>query len=1063
MAEAKRRLGADFGDCAAAQQQREAAAAQKPQRRGFSFTKPKSGGVLHAAARVPQEPPPPQRLPQRTRQPQLHQSVAPAPEPPPPPQRPAKRQRTEPLHSVVAPAPAPAPAPAAVKRRHFKPPRLVSNVQAAAQAAPQRGGPGELVLPTALPRRRPRVPLLAYAARNSRAALRRPQFCPPLAPTRGPDPHRFKLTSVPAPLTRLLAEAGVRPSATGLCAADFRRLLLHVGAAAGVVTDEWAANALRWVVFKLSAMDVLMTCAGGCRAFLAPEHALAQLVHRYNTEHVQGRRSALRRLYEGDDTTAGKLLALKVASTSPAAGDVELTDGWYSIPGVLDERLKERLQQGCIAAGQVLLTYAPAMAAGAGAVPPLDAMRCPGSRALRLSANSTRPARQPEHGGPTHLGFVRTSSRKPCVPLVPIATCDPAGGLIPGIEVVVQRVYPAVHAERVGGQEDGRWVTRDGCAEDHARDDWERRRAAAVEDARARVAQQFADEQTDGGREFEARLRAELESVEKMDRHVSSSVDVLVSDTKAVGGACHRALVRVYSQHLPLLESVSEGDVVVLYHVEPSKWQPQGSRQHGPAPPLSLRCTRGFFVRRSPQRSDAFVPRKAPTLRSISRLVARGEDFDFVGVVVQSPARADYAAAGREKGDALSLSAMYVCDSALNTVLRVCAASGSSKQIRLAAAEQTTITISNLRYGGSQTMPSSMPGLQPLVIHHALADEHVRVCSAERGPPQHLKAAYEMLSGASESAAALAPRMRDVISGVSGQSAQRQTPPPERVRQPGGRSRETVHGAPAHAPQQVAASAPPPPPPPPAPLPAHQSCLPAAVEAVQHVYGALQLPYTFTAAAPNLPHPGVIRVVAGAVPMPISGRMAQAAGPPALCMYCTLDDGWSAPKQVVLKEPQLQALLLSPASPTAQRLIEVVSPGIFPGTVPPLAAMRRHTLDRIYPLHPQQNLDASVHWRRFCHAVSHGHVLEPQEEAQFLSNGAPPIGGVCMFDAADWTRLWQTVAMAVHSLSKMTLVCQSVSQTPRASHIHSPTGAEGWAVRRLVCLGAHDVGNLMSH
>ncbi|KAJ4461555.1 putative Actin-related protein 2/3 complex subunit 4 [Paratrimastix pyriformis] len=117
-------------------------------------------------------------------------------------------------------------------------------------------------------------------------------------------------------------------------------------------------------------------------------------------------------------------------------GLVELTDGWYGVSALLDAHLTRLLQQGRIRPGTKLFLMGAEMAGGEQSVSPLDLVE---STHMRLFMNGTRPARWD-----ARLGFRDTML------VTTIPSIKPGGGMVPHLEVCVQRVYPPVYVERTG-------------------------------------------------------------------------------------------------------------------------------------------------------------------------------------------------------------------------------------------------------------------------------------------------------------------------------------------------------------------------------------------------------------------------------------------------------------------------------------------------------------------------------------------------------------------------------------------------------------------------------------
>ncbi|XP_006879697.1 PREDICTED: breast cancer type 2 susceptibility protein [Elephantulus edwardii] len=243
----------------------------------------------------------------------------------------------------------------------------------------------------------------------------------------------------------------------------YRALCDTPGVDPKLISRDWVYNHYRWIVWKLAAMEVSFPQEFASRC-LSPEGVLLQLKYRYDVEIDRSRRSAIRRILERDDTTA-KTLVLCVSDILPlGAGGSEtasseasgvdpspgallgLTDGWYMVRAQLDPPLAALLKIGRLAVGQKIVTHGAELVGTQEACAPLEA---PESLRLKISANSTRPARWY-----AKLGF--HSDPRP-FPL-PLPSLFSDGGIVGCVDVVVQRVYPVQWMEKTSS---GVYIFRD--------------------------------------------------------------------------------------------------------------------------------------------------------------------------------------------------------------------------------------------------------------------------------------------------------------------------------------------------------------------------------------------------------------------------------------------------------------------------------------------------------------------------------------------------------------------------------------------------------------------------
>ena len=113
------------------------------------------------------------------------------------------------------------------------------------------------------------------------------------------------------------------------------------------ISEEWVVNHYRLIVWKCAGLERCQPGVYAGRA-LTPENIMSQLLLRYSVEVDEGRRSALRRVTEKDDSPA-KPMTLVVSGIGGKT--IEVSDGWYCLECVLDNPLSVLIQS------RVRLTY----------------------------------------------------------------------------------------------------------------------------------------------------------------------------------------------------------------------------------------------------------------------------------------------------------------------------------------------------------------------------------------------------------------------------------------------------------------------------------------------------------------------------------------------------------------------------------------------------------------------------------------------------------------------------------------------------------------------------------
>ncbi|XP_039601685.1 breast cancer type 2 susceptibility protein isoform X2 [Polypterus senegalus] len=231
----------------------------------------------------------------------------------------------------------------------------------------------------------------------------------------------------------------------------YRALCDTPGVDPKLITENWVYNHYTLIIWKLAAMETAFpNVFGGC--CLTPERVLLQLKYRYDVEIDRCQRSAIKKITERDDSPA-KTLILCISkiianglqpypdiknntSTTSAdkkkqlpAGVIEVTDGWYLIKVLLDARLTALLQSGKLSVGNKIVTNGAELIGCQDACTPLEA---PESLMLKISANSTRPARWY-----CKLGFY--CGPRPFV--LPLSSLFYDGGIVGCVDVIILRSY----------------------------------------------------------------------------------------------------------------------------------------------------------------------------------------------------------------------------------------------------------------------------------------------------------------------------------------------------------------------------------------------------------------------------------------------------------------------------------------------------------------------------------------------------------------------------------------------------------------------------------------------
>ena len=285
-----------------------------------------------------------------------------------------------------------------------------------------------------------------------------------------------------------------------------------------LISYSWFANHYRQLVWKLTSMEVSYPNVFGGRC-LTPDWLLLQMKYRYDREIDRAERSAVHKICEHDDLPSRRLILCvskvfrdrlnqttldrgkgvgsatssdsQVQAQSDKAGRketainsdnlpcVELTDGWYSLPCVLDTPLKHMVKSARVTVGTKLMIFGSELV---GLSSPCHPLEIPGSCYLKISANSTRRVRWF-----AKLGYQPTPHSFP----VPLTSVYPDGGLVGCTDVVIDRVYPLLYLEKKEGAKN---ELRSERQERRISLNFERERQKKIEKICCRVQKEFEDE-----------------------------------------------------------------------------------------------------------------------------------------------------------------------------------------------------------------------------------------------------------------------------------------------------------------------------------------------------------------------------------------------------------------------------------------------------------------------------------------------------------------------------------------------------------------------------------------
>ena len=236
---------------------------------------------------------------------------------------------------------------------------------------------------------------------------------------------------------------------------------------------KWFTNHYKQLVWKLASMECSYPhmFAGRC---LTPDRLMIQMKYRYDREIDRAQRPALCKICEQDDVASRRMVLCvshinsknlqhvhNVKNRSIESGNesvlvpndsikedvtenqnppcIVLTDGWYSLPGVVDPPLKHMLKSGKIFIGTKLLVSGAELL---GMSEPCHPLEAPSSCCLKISSNSTRRARW----------FAKLGYQPVPHPFhIPLESVYSEGGMVGCTHASIARVYPMVYLEKKEG------------------------------------------------------------------------------------------------------------------------------------------------------------------------------------------------------------------------------------------------------------------------------------------------------------------------------------------------------------------------------------------------------------------------------------------------------------------------------------------------------------------------------------------------------------------------------------------------------------------------------------
>jgi len=241
------------------------------------------------------------------------------------------------------------------------------------------------------------------------------------------------------------------------CIKDLRLALLHHGCSASLLVDIWISNHFRWIVWKLASMERKFPhVLGGI--YLSFSHVVHQMKYRFDREICEGVRPVLRKVLNRDLAASTMMILLVTKIIFPNTGTTskqkeircELSDGWYSVPGIPDIYIQRFISEGKIKVGSKILVCNAILEGVDDGIDPLDyhyqSLMARFHVRLKFFANSTRVCKWNSKLGLV-LPTIQTKSFGGTLGIKRLKDVIPGGGFIPSINLVVCKAYPILFME----------------------------------------------------------------------------------------------------------------------------------------------------------------------------------------------------------------------------------------------------------------------------------------------------------------------------------------------------------------------------------------------------------------------------------------------------------------------------------------------------------------------------------------------------------------------------------------------------------------------------------------
>ena len=164
--------------------------------------------------------------------------------------------------------------------------------------------------------------------------------------------------NVPSEILQLTYPQAKHITLKGLTTESAYEELIRNGASRSSVNERWVENHMQLIIWKLASLFRRYPESFSLDQWWTKEKVISQLCYRYQREVNEAHRPILKSICERDElSTRPMVLVVCDIRTDTATPSVLLSDGWYTLPGELDEALQRAVARGALFAGQKLYLY----------------------------------------------------------------------------------------------------------------------------------------------------------------------------------------------------------------------------------------------------------------------------------------------------------------------------------------------------------------------------------------------------------------------------------------------------------------------------------------------------------------------------------------------------------------------------------------------------------------------------------------------------------------------------------------------------------------------------------